>query len=72
VTPSPDTVSPPITSPTPANFSGEAVVSFNQESWNRWKARGRASDAALAAKVRVFALITGAAVCLAGSFWMFG
>jgi len=47
-------------------------VSFNQESWNRWKARGRASDAALAAKVRVFALITGAAVCLAGSFWMFG
>ena len=53
----------------PAADAGAEIAPFNQESWDRWQSRGRASDAAFAHRVRMFALATGALVCLAGSFW---
>jgi hypothetical protein len=52
-----------------ADVSAE-IAPFNQQSWDRWQSRGRASDALFAHRVRMFALTTGAFVCLAGSFWM--
>ena len=46
-----------------------AVAPFNQETWDRWLARGRASDTASAGRARTIAIAAAALACLAASVW---
>jgi hypothetical protein len=46
-----------------------AAAAFNQRTWDEWQARGRAADAAFAARVRVLALVAAAVVAIAAAFW---
>ena len=45
------------------------VERFDQESWDRWEARGRASDVAFRHRVRMLALLVGSLGLLAASVW---
>jgi hypothetical protein len=59
----------PSTAPAPGSFSGTAVEPFNQESWDRWRAKGRAADVAFASSARTIALAAGTIVALAAAMW---
>jgi hypothetical protein len=45
------------------------VEPFNQESWDQWQARGRASDIALADRLWMLALGIGSLALLTASLW---
>ena len=55
-----------------ATFETQQASPFDQDSWDRWMARGRAHDLAFRQKVHVLALVTVTAIGLwATAFWLF-
>ena len=52
-----------------AAMSQTTVQPFNQESWDQWQARGRASDAAVSNRVRLIALAVASIGLFAATLW---
>jgi hypothetical protein len=69
MTPSQSHGPPTIASANTRDIAELATVPFNQESWDRWQARGRADDAASARRLRMAGLFAATIAFLAASFW---
>jgi hypothetical protein len=51
------------------NVAGLAVASFDEERWQQWRARGRASDAAFAQHAGTIVIGVAGILCLMASVW---
>jgi hypothetical protein len=54
-----------------ATLETQLPSTFDQDSWDRWMARGRAHDLAFRQKVQVLALVAVTAIALGATFWLF-